>query len=192
MKPSHLLLILIPFTTQAQPGDWLERLHNPCGFAPTDSIDLTNDGIPDLMVQGFSNGTDDVPSSSGSCTLHLTNLPGTTLLNALDPHQGYWLVKTCAPGERIAAMDTSIQDDLRIPRTKYADGSIQVAYWGYGGQTTLFTAMPGLTGQHFVFHTVSKDQQWHGSFSIEPPLRKDQITIHVGALVPADQSFLVR
>jgi hypothetical protein len=164
---------------------------NYCGFAPNDSIDLTNDGIPDVVVQGFRSGTDDEPSSSGSCHLHVVNLPGTTLLNTRDA-QGYWRVKQFAIGDRVAAIDTTVQDDLRIPTVSYTDGSIQVAYWGYGGNTELFTVTAGLGTQHYVFHTKGRDRSWHGSFRIEPPMRMDQVRIHVGTLLPIDQPFVIR
>ena len=59
-----LLLCAQALSAHAQPD--FDR--NYCGFAPNDSIDLTNDGIPDLVVQGFRNGTDDEPSSSGTCS----------------------------------------------------------------------------------------------------------------------------
>lgn len=164
---------------------------NYCGFADNDSLDLTNDGIPDVVVQGFRSGTDDEPSSSGTCMLYVVNLPGTTLLNTRDA-QGYWRTKVCTPGERIPAADTTVQDDLRIPTIHYTDGSIRVAYWGYGGNTELFTVTPGLGTQHYVFHTKGKGQAWHGSFRIDPPMGMDQVRIHVGNLLPIDQPFVIR
>lgn len=164
---------------------------NYCGFAPNDSIDITSDGIPDLVVQGFRSGTDDEPSSSGTCYLHVMNLPGTILLNARDA-QGYWRVKQFANGDHVAAIDTAVQDDLRIPTIRYTDGSIQVAYWGYGHQSSMMTVSPNLRAQHYVFRTVANGKTWHGSFSIEPRVRMDLVKMRVGALVPADQPFVVR
>ena len=164
---------------------------NYCGFAPNDSIDLTNDGIPDLVVQGFRIGTDDEPSSSGSCHLHVMNLPGTTLLNTKDA-QGIWRIKAFAIGDHVAAIDTTVQDDLRIPTILYTDGSIQVAYWGYGGNSEPFTVAPNLNDQYYVFRTEANGGTWHGSFTIEPAIRMDQVKVRVGALVQADQPFVVR
>lgn len=164
---------------------------NYCGFSPNDSIDITNDGIPDLVVQGFRSGTDDEPSSSGSCHLHVMNLPGTTLLNTKDSH-GIWRIKPFAIGDHVAAIDTTVQDDLRIPTILYTDGSIQMAYWGYGGNSEPFTVTPGLGTQHYVFLIKGKERSWHGSFTIEPHVRTDQVKIRVGVLVPTDQPFVVR
>lgn len=164
---------------------------NYCGFAPNDSIDITNDGIPDLVVQGFRSGTDDEPSSSGNCYLHVMNLPGTTILNTRDAN-GYWRTKVCAEGERIPAMPIRPQDDMQIPKENYTDGSIPVAYWGYGGHAEQFTAAPNLNDQHYVFRTVANGRTWHGSITIEPPVQLDQVKVRVGVLVPADQPFVVR
>ncbi len=173
--------------TVAQPG--FDR--NYCGFAPNDSIDLTNDGTPDLVVQGFRSGTDDEPSSSGSCRLHVMNLPGTTVLSDLDG-QGYRRIKVSAEGDSIKPLDTSRRDDLYIPRLSYADGSIQVAYWGYGGNAEQFTVAPNLKDQHYVFRTVANGRSWHGYFAIEPPLRMDQVKVSVGMVVPMDRAFVVQ
>ncbi len=182
-----LCACVLGYGLQAQP--YFDR--NYCGFAPNDSIDLTNDGIPDVVVQGLSSGTDDEPSSSGNCMLYVVNLPGTTLLHTKDA-QGYWRIKPFAIGDRVAAIDTTVQDDLRIPTIHYTDGSIQVAYWGYGGQSALPTYTPGLSAQHFVFRTTGKGQAWHGSFTVAAPARTDQVRIQVGTLLPIDQPFVIR
>lgn len=182
-----LLLCAQAFSAHAQPD--FDR--NYCGFAPNDSIDLTNDGIPDVVEQGFRSGTDDEPSSSGTCHLQVVTLPGTTLLSDLDG-SGQRRTKVCAKGDTIHALDTVRRDDLHIPRLAYADGSIQVAYWGYGHQSALVTFTPGLSAQHFVFRTKGKDRAWHGSFTVEAPLRTDQVRIHVDTLLPVDKPFVIR
>lgn len=178
---------LLVLSAAAQPD--FDR--NYCGFAPNDSIDITHDGIPDLVVQGFRSGTDDEPSSSGNCVLYVLNLPGTILLNTKDA-QGYWRVKHFNAGERVAAIDTTVQDDLRIPTILYTDGSIRVAYWGYGGNADQYTVTPNLKAQHYVFTTMANGRTWHGSFTIEPPVHTVQVKVRVGVLVPTDQPFVIR
>jgi hypothetical protein len=188
MKSLLLLsMLVLGLCTSAQPD--LDR--NYCGFAPNDSIDITNDGIPDLVVQGFRSGTDDEPSSSGNCHLHVMNLPGTSLLNSRD-EQGRWRLKVCSEGDGIRAVPTRPQDDLQPPLVNYTDGSIPVAYWGYGGQAEQFTAAPNLNEQHYVFRTVANGRTWHGSFTIEPPVQMDQVKVRVGVSVPVDRAFVVQ
>jgi hypothetical protein len=182
-----LPLLLLAVTAASQPG--FDR--NYCGFAPNDSIDITNDGIPDLVVLGFRIGTDDEPSSSGSCYLNVANLPGTTILNVRDAN-GYWRTKVCAEGEQINAMPTRPQDDLHIPLVTYTDGYVRVAYWGYGHQSSVVTITPNLEAQNYVFRTVANGRTWHGSFTIEPPVSMGQVKVRVGALVPVDQPFVIR
>lgn len=188
MRIALLLPILLSAVTAASQPDF-DR--NYCGFAPNDSIDITNDGIPDLVVLGFRSGTDDEPSSSGNCYLHVMNLPGTSFLNSRD-EQGRWRLKVCNKGDSIRAVSTRPQDDLQIPLVNYTDGSIPVAYWGYGGNAEPFTVTPELGTQHYVFLIKGKEQDLHGSFTIELPVRSDRVNIHVGVLVPTDQPFTVR
>ncbi|MGV3636873.1 MAG: hypothetical protein ACO1NQ_04405 [Flavobacteriales bacterium] len=188
MRTSLLLpLLLLAVTAASQPD--LDR--NYCGFAPNDSIDITNDGIPDLVVHGARSGTDDEPSSSGSCYLYVMNLPGTTILNTRDG-QGYWRTKVCAEGDRIPGIPTRPQDDMQIPKENYTDASVQVAYWGYGHQSALVTVTPGLAAQRYVFQTMHQGKWWQGSFAIDRSNSTGQVNIRVGVLVPADQAFVVR
>lgn len=188
MRTSLLLpLLLLAVTAGAQPH--FDR--NYCGFAPNDSIDITHDGIPDLVVQGFRSGTDDEPSSSGTCRLFVMNLPGTTMLNTRDD-QGYWRTKVCAKGDPIPALSTRPQDDYQIPKVFYTDGQVQVAYWGYGHQSPLVTVTPNLSTQRYAFQTMVQGKLWHGSFAIDRSNSTGQVTIRVGALVPADQAFVVQ
>lgn len=181
------LLCALHLAAGAQPD--LDR--NYCGFAPNDSIDITHDGIPDLVVQGARSGTDDEPSSSGTCRLYVMNLPGTTFLNTRDA-QGYWQTKVCAKGDPIPALSTRPQDDYQIPKVLYTDGQVQVAYWGYGHQSALVTVKPDLAAHRYVFRTMHQGKLWHGSFAIDPPNSTGQVNIRVGMLVPADQAFVVR
>ena len=182
-----LCMCVLHLGVVAQPD--LDR--NYCGFAPNDSIDITHDGIPDLVVQGARSGTDDEPSSSGTCRMYVMNLTGTTFLNTRD-NQGYWQTKVCAKGDTIPALSTRPQDDHQIPKMLYTDGQVQVAYWGYGHQSVLVTVTPGLAAQRYVFRTMHQGKWWHGSFAIDRFNSTGQVIIRVGALVPADQAFVLR
>ncbi len=182
-----LCLCVLHLGVVAQP----EFDRNYCGFAPNDSIDITQDGIPDLVVLGSRSGTDDEPSSSGNCYLYVMNLPGTTLLNTRDA-QGYWRTTVCTKGDSIPAVSTRPQDDFQIPKVLYTDGQVQVAYWGYGHNSALVTVSPNLGDQFYAFQTISNDRAWHGSFSIMPPDPMGQVNIRVGAFLPADSAFVVQ
>jgi hypothetical protein len=180
-------LYVLPLGVVAQPD--FDRKY--CGFAPNDSIDITNDGIPDLVVQGVRSGTDDEPSSSGNCTLYIMNLPGTVLLTGRYG-QGYRHLKIFAKGDTVTPVVTDRLDDLYIPELAYADGSIRAAHWGYGPQSALPEMLPHLTEQFYVFRTMGRDRFWQGSFSIVPPVDVSDIRIRVGVLAPAGQAFIVQ
>ena len=190
MRPFLFTLALLPFLATAQPGELFFRFVEPCGFAPPDSIDLTGDGIPDVVVQGTSNGTDDVPSSSGSCTLNVVNLSGTGFLSDLDA-QGYRQLKVLTPGKMIKPVVVGRVDDMYVPNLLYIDGSIAVAHWGYGHRASAFTPVPNLSAQRYVFHTMHDGKPWHGSFSVEVAEHLRRVDLHVVELVPADQPFKV-
>ena len=179
------------FTALAQRGDLDQRFTNPCGMPPNDSLDLTGDGIPDLVIGGYTIGTDDEPSSSGSCTRFVGTLPGTTLLCGLD-RNGQRVPKAFALGDTVPAMDTGIQNDLQIPRFVYTDASIIALQWGYGHQAGTMVTAPGLEKQVFVFQTITSYERRLGTFTLEPlpDLRKLRIT--VGSLLHADQALIIR
>ncbi len=164
---------------------------NYCGFAPNDSIDITNDGIPDLVVQGSRSGTDDEPSSSGTCMLYVMNLPGTMLLSDKDS-QGHWRTKVCAEGDTILPLDTSRRDDLYVPRMAYGHAAIQVAYWGYGHQSALVTVTPDLGKQRYVFRTIAPYEHSIGTFTVEPLPDLRSVRITAGTLVHADETLIIR
>jgi len=185
------VLIGVGIHTVAQPDDLRMRFTNPCGMPPNDSLDLTGDGIPDLVIGGYTIGTDDEPSSSGSCTRFVGTLPGTTLLCGLD-RNGQRVPKAFALGDTVPAMDTGIQNDLQIPRFVYTDASIIALQWGYGHQAGTMVTAPGLEKQVFVFQTITSYERRLGTFTLEPlpDLRKLRIT--VGSLLHADQALIIR
>jgi hypothetical protein len=164
---------------------------NYCGFALNDSIDITNDGIPDLVVQGIRIGTDDEPSSSGTCMLYVMNLPGTMLLSDKDS-QGHWRTKVCAEGDTVLPLDTSRRDDLYIPRMAYGHAAIQVAYWGYGHQSALVTVTSDLGKQRYVFRTVANNEQRMGTFTLRPMADLRSVSIAVGNYGRADEPLIIR
>ncbi len=158
---------------------------------PNDSLDLTGDGIPDLVIGGYTIGTDDEPSSSGSCTRFVGTLPGTTLLCGLD-RNGQRVAKAFALGDTVPAMDTGIQNDLQIPRFVYTDASIIVLQWGYGHQSENAVPAPGLEKQVFVFQTITSYERRLGTFTLEPLPDLRNVRITASTLLHADQALIIR
>jgi hypothetical protein len=161
------LLLGLGLHAAAQPDDLLIGLTNPCGMPPNDSLDLTGDGIADLEIGGWSVGTDDEPSSSGSCTRFVRTLPGTTLLCGLN-HAGDRVAQPFHVGDTVPALDTGIRDDLQIPRFMHTDATIIAWQWGYGHQAGPVVPTPGLAQQVFVFRTTGPHGVKTGTFSLEP------------------------
>jgi hypothetical protein len=185
------VLLALGFTAHAQPDDRLVRFTNPCGMPPNDSLDVTGDGIPDLVIGGYTAGTDDEPSSSGSCTRFLGTLPGTTLVCGLD-RTGQRVPHAFAFGDTLPSFPNRIQDDLQIPRFVYTEGSIIVLHWGYGHQAGSVLPAPGLEKQVFVFRSISPYEHRMGTFTLEPLPEMLSVRINLGTLVHADEALIVR
>ena len=144
MKTLFIAVLLIAMhSASAQPGNLEAWLTNPCGMPPNDSLDVTGAGVPDLLIGGYSMGTDDVPSSTGSCTRFVGTLHGTTLLCGLD-RTGQRVPQAFAVGDTVPALNEGIQNDLQIPRFVFAERSIIVMQWGYGHQVGGPVPAPGL------------------------------------------------
>ncbi|MBL7952778.1 MAG: hypothetical protein JNM62_13785 [Flavobacteriales bacterium] len=187
--PTTILAVLVSLAALSQPG-FPDEVHEPCGFAPDDSLDVTGDGVPDFVIAGFRTGTDDEPSSSGTCQLYVANLPGTGLLSARDS-QGHRSTTVFAKGDTIPPLSIRPQDDFQLPKLAFVDGQVRVAYWGYGHQSSTLISDPRLAEQRYVFETHGSDQTWHGCFTVEPPTASKSTRLHVIGLFPADKLMIV-
>lgn len=173
-----LPLTCATITAAAQPDGLPTRFTNPCGMPPNDSADVTGDLVADLIIGGWSMGTDDEPSSTGSCTRYVGTLKGTMLLCALD-RNGQRVPKAFVVGDTVPALDQGPRDDLRIPRFVLMEGAIPFLQWGYGHQSTKVVPTSGLDQQVFVFQTDRGDHAVRGAFTVEPrmDLRTARIAI---------------
>lgn len=55
MRSLTLPLLFCSLLTAAQPGDPSFLLHiDPCGMPMNEGVDLSGDGIPDLLISGLS------------------------------------------------------------------------------------------------------------------------------------------
>ncbi len=185
------VLLALAITGHTQPDDRMVRFTNPCGMPPNDSLDVTGDGVPDLLIGGWSMGTDDEPSSSGSCTRFVGTLPGTTLLCGLD-RTGHRVPHAFAVGDTLPSFPNRTQDDLQIPRFIFTEGAIIVLHWGYGHQAGNPLPAPGLAKEVFVFLSTAPFEHRMGTFTLEPLPDMLSVRINLGTLVHADEALIVR
>lgn len=125
-----LLLLIVPFMLKGQ--DSL-RLH-PCGTIPDTYIDLNNDGFNDLNLAGFQVGTDDVPSSSGYCSLGVRAVQKAFIVYTKTPEgitQPFYLT----PGTKLLTDDINA-GFINGTYEKNTNVYVSIADWGYGNNTT--------------------------------------------------------
>ncbi len=174
----------------AQPGYVPPLIINPCGMPANDSLDVTGDGVLDLLIGGWSVGTDDEPSSSGSCTRFVGTLPGTTLLCGPD-RTGQRVPYAFAHGDTLPVLDNGLRDDLRIPRFLFTEGTIPVLQWGYGHAWSMPAMVAGLDEQVFVFQTIAQERLVR-TFTIRVDAETRAVRIRTGDLVRSDKPLIIR
>jgi len=192
MKTTILLFLLFAaFAASAQPGDIELHFTDPCGMPPTDTLDLSGDGIPDLIVHGRSVGTEDEPSSSGSCMRSIRTLPGTSLLCSLG-RNGDRSPHAFAFGDTLPEFDKGIPNDMQIPHFLFTDGSIDVLQWGYGNQVRTVGSTPGLSGQVFVLQTTIPQKPRTWTITLEPLTEQRSVRIKAIELIPTVGPWVIR
>ncbi|MEZ4806111.1 MAG: hypothetical protein R2815_01385 [Flavobacteriales bacterium] len=131
MRLRYLLFfaLLLPFVTIAQPGP---PEMDTCPFTGYDLYPI-DPKRPDFRVAMFSEGTEDVPSSTGNCRMVVATLAHVDLLYAVDqrgnlvsdwPQQGYVL------------HPDSLAQGLARYRFRWLPGQLDIAYRGYGAAFT--------------------------------------------------------
>lgn len=191
MKVTCLALLLAASpSVLAQPGYTPPLIINRCGLPANDSLDLTGDGVPDLFIGGWSIGTDDEPSSSGSCTRYVGTLPGTTLLCGLD-RTGQRVPYGFAHGDTLPALDNGLRDDLRIPPFVFTEGTIPVLKWGYGNAWSMPAISAGLAEQVHVFQTIAQERVVR-TFTIQVDGETRAVRISTGDLMRSDKPLIIR
>ena len=176
----------------AQPGAKFPPVYfQTCVFPPPDSVDLTGDGIADLVVRGIHGiSTCDIPVSVGLCEVVVRTLPGTQLLGCLDPMGGRDICGF-ARGDTIHALDEGIRDDLRIPRYAFMDGAVPVLNWSYGRNNIGPTRPTPMAQRVFVFATTSDGSTVHGTFTLEILKEQRMVRILPGTLPVGDRPVIV-
>ncbi|HRD52548.1 MAG TPA: hypothetical protein PKY96_07865, partial [Flavobacteriales bacterium] len=152
MRQALLLFMLVPLLAWTQPVK-LPRSYS-CELPPPDSVDVTGDGVADFVVRGLLGvATCDIPVSHGGCEVVVLALPGTQLLAHRHPMGGHDVLGF-AKGDTIPAVDTGVQDDLRIPRYAFVDGAAPALHWSYGRNGTAPPRLARGGERVFVFATT--------------------------------------
>lgn len=180
--------MLVPSLAWAQPVQ-LPRIYS-CELPPPDSVDVTDDGIPDFVVRGMlGEATCDIPVSYGGCEVVVWALPGTRLLGRLHPMGGR---DVCgfARGDTIPVLEEGMRDDLRIPRYAFMDGGLRALTWSYGRNGTAPPQLAPMADRVFVFATRMGEQVVHGTFTLEFQKARRTVAIRSGSL-PVGNKFVV-
>ncbi len=174
-----------------QPDPIVPDFYQSCALPPPDSVDITGDGIADLLVHGVHGvATCDVPVSYGTCELHVSTLPGTMLLSALLPMGGRE-VHGIMHGDTIPAFATGVQDDLRIPKYAFIEGSVPMLHWSYGRHGVSPPILTPKSLRTFVFATTMGDQVVRGTFTLHAILEASTVLIQVKDPISGDKPFIV-
>ena len=190
-----ILLLGCSFVAQlvlAQPVDTPLPIFHSCKFPKPDSVDVTGDGIADLVVVGMAGeSTCDIPVSFGNCHVVVRALPGTQLLGRMHPMGGRD-VYGFAPGDTIPAQFGAVQNDLQIPRYGFMNGEVRAITWSYWRSGVAPPNLAPMADRVFVFATTVADRTTHGTFTLKQRKDEHTISIHVGALRTGNEPFVVR
>lgn len=183
---------LVALGIRAQPGTLPIAISYSCLLPPPDSVDLTGDGIADLVVQGRQGiSTSDKPPSHVECLLVVQTLPGTLLLASLHPMGGR-VVHGFAPGDTIPAWPLDVQDDLRIPRYAFVEGAVRALHWSGGrNRDARPQAAPG-ADRTYVFATTAGDRIVHGTFTLKVYTEERTVRVRPRIMRTANEPWIVR
>lgn len=189
---SILSCLLAVSGMHAQPGKLTLPFCHSCELPPSDSLDVTGDGIPDLLVQGvLGESTCDIPVSYGGCGVVVRTLPGTMLLaqrHSLGGHD----VCSFAQNDTIPIVEENIRDDFRIPRYGFIDGVIQALTWSYGRNGTAPPRLAHGADRVFVFAHMVGETRRYGTFTMEMIAERRTVKVHVGTLSVGREPVVVR
>jgi hypothetical protein len=181
-----LSFILVIVRAHGQPDPIVPYLQQSCVLPPPDSVDITGDGIADVVVRGMRGiSTCDIPVSMGMCEVVVQTLPGTQLLGCLHPMGGRDVCGFDA-GDTIHVLDEGVRDDLRTPRYAFMEGSVRALSWSYGKNGVSPPHVPHMAKRVFVFATVQGEKVVRGTFTME--IRTEQRTVRIvpGTLFAGD------
>lgn len=129
MRILLLSIGLHPLFAVAQPSD--DFFLQPCGPPASYGVALQDVRRSDLEVVSSSQGTDDVPSSSGHCTRGIVNRAHARFLYDRD-RNGAWVILHPDSGDVLHP--DSLQKGIAAGRLRWDHGHLPVCYMGYGSQ----------------------------------------------------------
>jgi hypothetical protein len=155
-----LAITLTALAACAQPGPKPSTQSHRCDPIPPDSVDITGDGIADLVICGQAGVTTlDKSTSVGMCHMVVRTLPGTQLLSSLHPMGGR-IIRGFVRGDTIPALDGVPVDPaqagrgMRIPRHAFIAGEVHALTWSQAGNTVSAAHRATMAKGVFVFATA--------------------------------------
>ncbi len=194
MLKSNLLLgcSIVAQHALAQPVDPPRFPFYSCKFPKPDSVDVSGDGIADLVVVGMVGiSTCDIPVSVGNCHVVVRTLPGTQLLGRSHPMGGRD-VYSFAPGDTIPALFGAVQNDLQIPRDSFIDGEVRAITWTYGRSGVAPPHLDPMADRTFVYATTVGDRIAHGTFTLSMIDEERTVRILNGQVLTGAASYIVK
>jgi len=181
-----LAVTLTALAACAQPGPRPIIHRATCDPIPPDSVDITGDGIADLVICGLAGVTTlDKSASVGMCHLVVRTLPGTHLLSSVHPMGGR-IIRGFVRGEPIPALDGVPVDPaeaglgMRIPRHAFITGEVRALTWSQAGSTVSAAHPASMAEGVFVFATAEAGRMVHGTFRLRTDPKKRTVRIRPG------------
>ena len=188
-----LAVTLTALAACAQPGPKTIPQGHRCDPIPPDSVDITGDGIADLVICGQAGVTTlDKSPRVGMCHMVVRTLPGTYLLSSVHPMGGR-IIRGFVRGEPIPALDgvpvdpaeagLGIRDLSRpsgIPRHAFIAGEVRALTWSQAGSTVSAAHRASMAEGVFVFATAEAGRVVHGTFRLKTDPKERTVRIRPG------------
>jgi hypothetical protein len=188
-----LAITLTALAAFAQPGPKPITQSHRCDPIPPDSVDITGDGIADLVICGQAGVTTlDKSPRVGMCHMVVRTLPGTQLLSSLHPMGGR-IIRGFVRGDTIPALDgvpvdpaeagQGMRDLSRhsgIPRHAFIAGEVRALTWSQAGNTVSAPHRASMAEGVFVFATAEAGRVVHGTFRLRTDEKERTVRIRPG------------
>jgi hypothetical protein len=188
-----LAITLTALAAFAQPGPKPITQSHRCDPIPPDSVDITGDGIADLVICGQAGVTTlDKSPRVGMCHMVVRTLPGTQLLSSLHPMGGR-IIRGFVRGDTIPALDGVPVDPAQagrgmrdlsrpsgIPRHAFIAGEVRALTWSQAGNTVSAAHRASMAEGVFVCATAEAGRVVHGTFWLKTDPKKRTVRIRPG------------